>query len=129
MSLQIGHGLIAGRVFDCNDDDIYGALVTVYDASGTKIAEGMRQADPHYRYFDGDDFPSATQPHTHVDGLYAIANLPIDASGSAEVTVELSARPAGMDEPIVIGRERVRVFPDTGTIINVGPLRSDGPSL
>ena len=119
-----GTGLIAGRLADCNDNDVYGARVTILH-NGTAVEEGTKQAEPHYRYFDGDSFPSASQPYTHVDGLYAIANLPVDGNGSRELTIELRARRDGDAEPVLVARETLRIFADTVTIINVEPLRSN----
>lgn len=123
-----GTAIVAGRLFDCNDDDIYGAIAKIYDSSGALIVEGTTQAEPHYRYFDGDSYPSARQAHTHVDGLFAIANVPVIGSATT-VTVEIYGRRTMDAEPVLLGRERARVFADTVTLINVGPLRSDGPTL
>ena len=122
-SREPGTAIIAGRLVDCNGEDVYGAVTKLYKADGTQIAEGVTQKEPHYRYFDGESFPSATHPFTNVDGLYAIANLPIE--GSAPVTIELFGRRAGDDEPVKLGREQARIFADTVTIINAGPLRRE----
>lgn len=116
-----GTGMIAGSLSDCMGADVRGAIARVYDANGTEIMEGMRQEEPHYRYFDGDSFPSATEKHSNVDGLYAVANIPVDGA-SSEVTVELWGRRDGDDEPVLLARERGRIFPDTVTALNLNPL-------
>ncbi len=123
-----GTAILAGRLFDCGDDDIRGAIAKLYDSNGTEITEGTTQAEPHFRYFDGDSFPSARQTHTHVDGLWAVANVPISGD-STTVTVEILGKRENDTEPVILARERARVFPDTVTLINTGPLRTDGPTL
>mgnify|MGYP002831985171 CR=1 FL=1 len=51
-----GTAVVAGTVFDCAGDPVYGAEVRLYREDGSPILEGTANADPHYRYFDGDDF-------------------------------------------------------------------------
>lgn len=117
--------LIAGTVQDCAEEPVYGAVVRMYDESGTMIQETPANTTPKYRYFNGDNFPSADQPWTHVDGLFAAANIPV-ASGGATITVEIWGERDG--EFQVIGCEDVPALPNAISIVNVGPLRSDGPT-
>ena len=116
--------LIAGTVQDCAGDPVYGAITRMYDG-GTLIAEGERNVDPKYRYFNGENFPSPTNRWTHVDGLYAAGNIPV-ASGGGTITVEVWGELDG--EFQVIGCEEVPALPNAISIVNVGPLRSDGPT-
>ena len=122
-----GTAVLAGQVQDCADDPVYGAHIRAYTADGTEIVEGMRQSDPHYRYFDGNDFPNSTQPWSHVDGLFAAANFPADAAGTP-FFLELWGRLTEDGPVMLLGCEEGRLFPDTVTILNIGPLRSDGPA-
>jgi hypothetical protein len=119
-----GAAIIAGRLNDCDGRDVYGARVKIFRPDGSEILEGAKQPDPHYRYFDGEEFPSATTKFTQVDGLFAIANIPIPANNE-RIKIELYGRRAGDSEPVLLARDRVNVFPDTATIINLQPLRSD----
>ncbi len=120
-----GTAVLAGTLSDCNDDPVYGTIIRVYSPDGTLIAEGRRQSEPHFRYFDGDDFPNGSQPWSHRDGLYAAANLPVS---DMPVFVELWGRTAEGAPLELLGCETARLFADTVTILNVGPKRSDGPT-
>lgn len=122
-----GTALVAGTAWDCDEDPLYGGIVRIYREDGTLIEEGSRSADPHYRYFDGDDFPKADQPWTHTDGLFAIANLPVAPSGEFVFVEFLGVREEG-GEPEVIACERMPIFGDTISIVNLGPLRASPPA-
>lgn len=123
-----GSAIIAGTVNDCNNDEVFGTLVRVYTASGELIREGALNDDPHYRYFDGEEsFPSPNQPWSHHDGLYAVANVPIPADNQPMV-VEFWGRLTA-DGPLeLLGCESGRILADAVTILNMGPLRADGPT-
>ncbi|MCB9598891.1 MAG: hypothetical protein H6721_20970 [Sandaracinus sp.] len=121
-----GTAIVAGTVFDCNEDPVYGATIRVYREDGTLIAEGSANNDPHYRYFDGDDFPSAEQPWSHTDGLFAVANIPVGADGEFVFVEAWGKRADGELE--VVSCERMPVFGSTISIINMQPLRSDAPA-
>ena len=119
-----GTAILAGTFTDCNDDPVYGARIQVRTPDGTLITEGSAGREPHYRYFNGTSFPSGRQPWTHIDGLFALANA---APSNMPVTVEVYARrmPGGPVE--LVGCEQGVLLADTGTILNISPLRSDGP--
>lgn len=120
---EAGTSIVAGRVFDCADNDIYGTHVRIKLEDGTYIDEGDLATDPHYRYFNGDSGPDDDQPWTHVDGLYGVINVP---AMETPVTVEAWGVPAGSTEQVLLGCEQGLVLPDTITVLNIGPLRSDG---
>ena len=124
---QPGTALIAGTVFDCDETPVYGAVVRVFREDGSEIVEGMRSPEPHYRYFDGDDFPKSDQPWTHTDGIFTLANVPVAADGEF-VFVEVWGRRAEGAEPEVIGCERLPLFADTISIVNMMPLRERPPA-
>jgi hypothetical protein len=119
--------LIAGTAYDCDEEPMYGVQVRLFNADRTPIPEGSRRPDPHFRYFDGEDFPNGDQPWTHVDGLYAIGNIPVPADGQP-IYVETWGRQTADAEEEMIGCERVPVIADTVSIINVAPRRMDGPT-
>ena len=122
-----GTAVLAGTINDCNDDVVYGTRIRAYTADGTRIEEGMAGSAPHFRYFDGNDFPNGSQPWSHVDGLFAAANLPADPNGT-DFFLELWGKLSADGEPQLLGCETGKLFPDTVTILNIGPLRADGPS-
>lgn len=118
--------VLAGSISDCNGDNVYGTRIKILDAvSRDEIEEGPKQSDPHLRYFDGDDFPSATQPFTHVDGLFAGANLPITDGKSRDVIVEIYGRLVGDQEEQLFARTNATILPDTVTLLNLEPLYAD----
>lgn len=116
--------LVAGTVQDCAGEPLYGAVVRMYDGT-TLLEETEETVTPKYRYFNGESFPSASNQWTHVDGLYAAANIPA-AEGGSTITVEVWGEVDG--EFQVIGCEEVPALPDAISIVNVGPLRADGPT-
>ncbi|MAQ16865.1 MAG: hypothetical protein CMN30_18990 [Sandaracinus sp.] len=121
-----GTTLVAGTAQDCNGEPVYGAIAAIYREDGTFIAEAGGNTSPKYRFFDGDGTPSTAQRWTHVDGLFGGINMPVDAGGE-NLLVELwGMNDAGELE--VIGCETVPAAPDAVAIVNVGPLRADGPT-
>ena len=117
-----GTSIVAGSIVDCDGKDVYGTRVRMYDVDGTEIVEGLKQSEPHFRYFDGDSFPSATQEFSHVDGLFAGANLPIPNGTSRDIRIDIEGRLVGDSEPQLLARANAAIFPDTVTIINLQPL-------
>ena len=122
-----GTALIAGRVEDCAGHKTYGATMQVVRADGTVVMEGDTNPEPHYRYFDGGDFPLAGQQWSHVDGLFAAANIPAATDGES-IFVRIVGRTTAAGDLQVIGCEPLPIHPDTASIVNVVPLRSDGPT-
>ena len=121
-----GTSVVAGSISDCDGENVYGTRVRMYDAAdGTEIVEGLKQSEPHFRYFDGDSFPSATQEFSHVDGLFAGANLPIPNGKARDIRIEIEGRLVGDSEPRVLARANASIFPDTVTIINLQPLYAE----
>ena len=117
--------LIAGTFQECAGEPVYGGVTRMYDEAGNMFVEQGARTAPKYRYFNGDNFPSADQPWTHVDGLYASANIPV-AAGGATVTVEIWGEMDGTFQ--VLGCENVPALPNAISIVNVGPRRADGPT-
>jgi len=124
---EAGTGVLAGTITDCGDDNVYGTRIRMYDSDGTRIEEGTSGSEPHYRYFDGDDFPNSTQPWSHIDGLFVAANLPVPAD-NRPIFLELWGRLSADGPEQLLGCESGNLFEDTVTILNLGPLRSDGPA-
>ena len=123
---QAGTTVIVGRVFACSEpsEGVYGASIRVARDDGSYIDEGTSRTDPHYRYFDGSQFPEPSRRYTHVDGLYIVTQIP---PGTGSVFVEAWGRSTTTSMPVIIGCERARVFSDSVTEIEIGPLRRDGP--
>jgi hypothetical protein len=136
-----GTGMLTGAVFttcaSSTRDKVYGAQVRVARLDGTYIrSEATSEAgvvnrrepggDPHYRYWNGDGFPAPTQPFTHAGGLFAVAQIPI-LPDENEVLVEAWGVLTEGGEPEVISCERAELYPDTVTVLDLGPLRSDSP--
>ncbi|MDH5490664.1 MAG: hypothetical protein OEY14_01695 [Myxococcales bacterium] len=122
-----GTALIAGTVEDCDGSSVFGATTRVFLEDGTLVTEGEAAGAPHYRFFDGEDFPRAEQQWTHTDGLYAVANVPVPSEG-VRALIGVYGKLSADAEPTLVGCEEARLFADTVTIANVGPLRADGPT-
>jgi len=124
-----GKAIVAGIVYDCGDETVYGATVRIATEDGTYVAEGELSSDPHYRYFNGDNFPSADQTFTHADGLYAVANIDTPETGGQVIFIEVWGRTSEeAAEAELLACEQARVFADSISIVNLEPLRSDGPA-
>ena len=124
---EAGTAIVAGTALDCDEDPLYGGLVRIYRDDGTEVVEGSRSSDPHFRYFDGDEFPSNTMQWTHTDGLFASANIPVASDGEF-VFVELWARREEGGERELIGCDRIAIFENTISLVNMDPLRADAPA-
>lgn len=123
-----GTALMAGKVLDCDQRDVYGAVVRFYAPDGSVIQEGPRQEDPHLpRYFNGDNVPDGFAQWTHADGLYAAVNVPVPSDPTARIRVEAWGRTEEGAAPVRLGCEAIRVFADAVSIVNIGPLRNDYP--
>ncbi len=119
-----GTAIVAGTVWDCDEDPLWGTVARVFREDGTEIMEGSRSPDPHFRYFDGDDFPKSDQPFTHTDGIFVVANVPVGADGEF-VFIEVWGVLTEGGEPEIISCERMPIFADTISIVNMGPRRAD----
>lgn len=125
LSQDPADGIFAGAVSDCNGDLVNGAVFRVVKG-GTIIPEGPMQADAHYEYFNGTgDLPQAGQDYTNDDGQFLGANIPVGTEGEQ---VELIACANVGGTPTLIGCEETRAFAGYVNIVNLGPLRSDGPA-
>ena len=123
-----GTTLLAGTVLDCDGNPVHGAIPRAFGPDGVEIAEGPRNMDPHYRFFNGDSTPDGERTYTHVDGLFAGVNIPVSASPADLVRVEAWGSLDGTSPPMRLGCEAIRVFADEVTIVNIGPMRSDDPA-
>lgn len=131
LTRQSGTAIVAGTVYDCTDTPVRGLVIRMFQedadnttaTSDTLIADAGRRTGPGYRYFDGDSFPAGDQPYTNVDGLYAAANMPVDQPIRVEAWYNSGTVAAPV--PTLWGCERIRVFPNGVTIVNIRPKRSD----
>jgi len=126
-----GTALVAGTVYDCADEPVRGLVVRMFaeDADETTatddtlIVDAGTRTGPGYRYFNGDGFPDGDQGFSNVDGLFAAANLPVAAP--LRVEAWYNAGTATAPVPTLWGCERIRVFPNGVTIVNIRPKRMD----
>ena len=121
---------VAGRIMDCDGNDISGAIVRMFRADGSEIIEvdPGAAAGVHYRYFNGDESPDASATATASDGLYVGLNVPPNSMGET-IRVEAWAYTGtdAMGESHRIGCETVQLFANGVSIVNIGPERSDYP--
>ncbi|MFW6067256.1 MAG: hypothetical protein ACOC97_02880 [Myxococcota bacterium] len=115
--------IFAGTVVDCDGDVVEGAGMRVV-RNGEIIPEGTGSTDARYEYFDGEEFPMQGRDSTNTDGLFIGVNIPIESQGE-EVLAIACGKVDGTPE--LIGCEETRSFANTVNIINLGPVREDGP--
>ncbi len=114
-----GTATVMGVAHDCAGRPVSGLRACVV-ADGVPVLEGVAGADPHYRYFNGDSFPSPTATETAIDGLFGAYNLPVPAAGSwGDITVygRLPADAA----PRALFHTRARLGADAVTLITQRP--------
>jgi hypothetical protein len=73
VSPDVSKGIVAGRAFDCNGNNLEGLQVVVHDGSATStgtVPDGVLA-----KYFV-DEFPSRTQYWTSEDGLWILLDVP-----------------------------------------------------
>ncbi len=119
---QPGQGIIGGAVWDCNGDGVKFAVVTVVNAQDESPVEAFTlEKDPAViRYFRCKSgfgvVPAVEGTDTDSDGLFSIFNVPpgdylIKAYGKKDGTLTL------------LGKARVRTFPDAISIANLEPCQ------
>lgn len=121
-----GRALIAGRIRDCAGGSVENAVIRLYDPTGAPLLAGEGPNDPKFHYFSGrttGNLPNLPQQHTHRDGLFLLIEVPV--VGDGPFRIEAWGNLGG--EPTRIGCEAARVFPDAVTIVNLNPIRADGP--
>ncbi len=125
-----GRAILAGRIADCNDAFVENAIVRVYDADGNPMLPGELNDQPHYHYFNGtpensgSNLPNMSQEASNVDGLYTVIQVPVvdDRPYRIEAWGELDGNFT------LLACEEARIFADAVTILNLDPLRADGPT-
>jgi hypothetical protein len=131
LTRQTGTAMIAGTFYDCTDTKVRGLVVRMFREDGdnntstgdTFIEDAGTRIGAGYRYFNGDDFPAGDQAFSNVDGLYAGANLP--AGDPIRVEAWYNSGTVTAPVPKMWGCERLRVFPNGVTMINIRPMRTD----
>jgi hypothetical protein len=129
LNRQRGTTVLAGTVYDCADRPVQNVIVRAFDPGGGGpegglIADGNvttgRRTATAYKYFGASNLPSADQPYTNVNGLYAAANVPVPAP-PRPIRVEAWYNDGTNNR--VWGCENILVFADGVTIVNIRPKR------
>jgi hypothetical protein len=119
-----GTAIVSGSITDCAGDEVANARLRVFRGA-TEVLPGPAMTDFFVGYFNGMSGPSPSRVTTHVDGIYAAANL--DPAGGP-VRVELWAPIVVDGAEMRLACEEIRVFANAVTIISVGPARGDYPA-
>lgn len=120
-----GSLVVVGRLRDCGDDPVRGALVRIFDADGVELANDPSTNDaPHVRYYDGERVPDGDQAFTHVDGLFLAANLP---TSGAETMLRVEAWGVVVtgEAPRRIACESISLTAGGVGVVPLGPYRAD----
>ena len=113
LSPDVTKGIVAGRAYDCDGQNLEGAQVVVHDGAGN-IPEGVV-----VKYFV-DEFPSRSQFSTSADGLWIIMDVP---EGSWTVDGYVAD---GMGGHSLVASTQLRVLPDSINISSIYTGISDG---
>ncbi len=122
---EAGRAIVAGRFTDCVDEhNIANLQVRIYDPDGNFIQPGGRTTDPNYHYFMGlvtGNVPDQTAQFSASDGLYVVPQVPL--VDDRPYRVEAWGNLDGVEQRISC--ESARLFTDSITILNLGPMRAD----
>ncbi len=110
------NGVVAGALYDCNEDPIEGAQVIV------KI-DGEYVSGQEVRYFV-EEFPHREQPYTSEDGLWLAMQVP---TGRATVEAWMVMEPG--QGPVMMGSTSLDIFPDSINISSIYVGHDDGVLL
>ena len=113
LSPDVTKGIVAGRAYDCDGQNLEGAQVVVHDGAGN-IPEGVV-----VKYFV-DEFPSRSQFSTSADGLWIIMDVP---EGNWTVDGYVAD---GMGGHSLVASTQLRVLPDSINISSIYTGISDG---
>lgn len=119
-----GRAIVAGRIYDCADSNVANAIVRIYDPDGNFIEPGVRSTDPNYHYFTGlvtGNVPAQEAEYSAGDGLYVAPQIPL--LDDRPYRVEGWANYGGRFQRVSC--EAARIFTDSVTILNLGPMRAD----
>lgn len=130
-----GTGIVAGRVYDCNRDEIEWAAQRAYDAppedSDRNLISVYEGADRNSFYF-GNGMPVRNRIFTDEAGQFIIANLPV--SPGAFLTMEMWGRlesdwlPTGYEdctEGCLISLQDIPILADTIVVTDMLPLYAE----
>ena len=125
-----GTAVIAGAVLDCRGDDarLAGSIIRFFSPDGSELFNSPRQQDLQLRYFAQSgttSSPSEDALHTSENGLFMVAQVP-PADGAYRIEAWGRASAGGPIE--LLGCEEVGTRADGIAVVNIGPLRSDGPA-
>ena len=107
------NGVIAGGLYDCNEDPIEGAQVIV-------SIDGEYMDSQEVRYFV-EEFPHRTQPYTSEDGLWVVMQVP---TGRATVEAWMVTEAGGA--PVLMGSTALDIFADSINISSIYVGHDDG---
>lgn len=119
-----GRALVAGRIQDCAGNYVQNAIVRLYDPNGELVETGPD--GPFIHYFNGEadnSLPDLDATVSSEDGLYVAIEVPVlsDEPYRVEAWGMLDGRLT------LLGCEAARIFEDAVTILNMTPVRADGP--
>ena len=120
-----GLAIVAGRIEDCAGGFVENAIIRLYDPNGDPVV--AQPSGPFFHYFNGDaahNVPAQAETDSNADGLYVLAELPVVSDGPYRIEAW-----GNLDGELrILGCESARIFEDSVTILNLGPIREDAPA-
>jgi hypothetical protein len=129
LGLQVAPGtaILAGTVFDCAGVPLEGTRIRIFRADGAEILPSAPPMGVAFRYFDGSGFPMGSRRETNIDGLYAVANVPVLGDGES-LFVETWGKRTDMGAPELLSCETIVLHANGVSIVDQRGLRTDGPA-
>jgi len=123
-----GRGIVSGRVYDCNRDELEHAAMRVYDGPASdpdrqllSLYEGPQR---NAFYFPaGGSIPGKDPMFTDPEGRFIVANLV--ATPGEFVTMEMWGRYAGCPDGCLVSTQDLPVLPDSIVVTDMLPLYAE----
>ncbi len=118
-----GTGIVAGRVYDCNRNELQWGAMRAYDGPesdpGRQLLSVYEGADRNAFYF-ADGMPVRGQMFTDPEGQFLIANL-VPTPGDF-ITMEFWGRYGDCPDGCLVSTQEIPVLPDSIVVTDMVPL-------
>lgn len=121
-----GRGIVAGRVYDCNRDELRYAALRTYDGPESDSARqllSVYDGPNRNSFYFADGMPVRGQMFTDPEGQFIVANL--IATPGDFVTMEFWGRYAECPDGCLISTQEIPVLPDSIVVTDMIPLYAE----
>jgi hypothetical protein len=121
-----GTGIVAGRVYDCNRDELQYAAMRAYDGPESDPARqllSVYEGPNRNAFYFADGMPVRGQMFTDPEGQFLIANLA--PTPGDFITMEFWGRYGDCPDGCLISTQEIPVVPDSIVVTDMLPLYSE----